>query len=263
MPRVVPSQVLQIIDAFPSYETLNVDFVNLRNIGNANLAGILDLVDQVPDELLTMNGEAYASLVMSKCIIRDCLQEWNADRTANVTPRGYPVRKSRDPIANIRAALSACPDAAPATTTSELKFVTDLGLRDNLRTDIGEVTRSLADGEWKGATILAGSTIEALLLWELQNRSAGRVKGAVSAVQAKEPKFKPDSNLERWNLYEFIEVAAQIGVLEKETAIEATLAKDYRNLIHPGKAQRLGQKCDRGTAHASYAALDHVVRDLS
>jgi hypothetical protein len=44
---------------------------------------------------------------------------------------------------------------------------------------------------------------------------------------------------------------------------DTKLAREFRNLIHPGCAQRLGQKCDRGTALFSIAALDHVVRDLS
>src|SRR2546429_6882967 len=33
-------------------------------------------------------------------------------------------------------------------------------------------------------------------------------------------------------------------------------------LIHPGRAQRLAQNCDRGTALSCVAALEHVVRDL-
>lgn len=41
------------------------------------------------------------------------------------------------------------------------------------------------------------------------------------------------------------------------------LAKDFRNLIHPGAAQRLAQNCDRATALSAVAAVEHVVRDIT
>jgi hypothetical protein len=44
---------------------------------------------------------------------------------------------------------------------------------------------------------------------------------------------------------------------------QADLARDFRNLIHPGRAQRTGADCDRGTALTALAAIELVVRDLS
>jgi hypothetical protein len=76
--------------------------------------------------------------------------------------------------------------------------------------------------------------------------------------------YQSIENLERWALHEFTEVAANLSIIKKGTHTETKLAREFRNLIHPGRAQRLGQTCDRGTAAlASVAALDHVVRDLS
>jgi hypothetical protein len=46
------------------------------------------------------------------------------------------------------------------------------------------------------------------------------------------------------------------------TATQAKLAKDFRNPIHPGRAARLEQKCQRPDALSALAALEHVVRDL-
>jgi hypothetical protein len=48
-----------------------------------------------------------------------------------------------------------------------------------------------------------------------------------------------------------------------DTAQQARLGKDFRNLIHPGRASRLGKICDRGTALSALAAVEHVVRDLT
>ena len=64
-------------------------------------------------------------------------------------------------------------------------------------------------------------------------------------------------------MHHYVEVATHLAIIKPDTATEARLAKDFRNLIHPGRAQRLAQKCDRGTALSSVAALELVVRDLS
>jgi hypothetical protein len=64
-------------------------------------------------------------------------------------------------------------------------------------------------------------------------------------------------------LRHFIEVSGDLDVIKANTVTAANLARDFRNLIHPGKAARTRQSCDRGTARAALAALDHVVRDLT
>jgi hypothetical protein len=90
--------------------------------------------------------------------------------------------------------------------------------------------------------------------------------GAVSAlVRAKTLKSDPGSNLEGpgWHLHEYVEVAAHLGIVKTDTASQVRLAKDARNLVHPGRATRLQQKCDRGTALTALAAVEAVVRDLT
>jgi len=66
-----------------------------------------------------------------------------------------------------------------------------------------------------------------------------------------------------WDLIHYIEVARELGEISERTATEARLAKDFRNLIHPGREMRQGMQCDRGTAFTVVAAIDHVVRHLS
>ncbi len=75
----------------------------------------------------------------------------------------------------------------------------------------------------------------------------------------------PGSDLEGpgWHLHEYVEVAAHMGVIKPDTATLVRLAKDFRNLIHPGPAARLGQKCDRATALGALAAVEAVARDLA
>jgi len=73
----------------------------------------------------------------------------------------------------------------------------------------------------------------------------------------------PPSDIEKWSLSQFIEVAAEMGVLKDKTVISARLCNDFRNLIHPGRGQRLGESCNRGTAYSAVGALEHVIVDLS
>ncbi len=69
-------------------------------------------------------------------------------------------------------------------------------------------------------------------------------------------------NPESWGLHQYIDVAAELDLISDESADQARLAKEYRNLIHPGRSARLAQVCDRATALSALAAVEHVVRDL-
>lgn len=262
MPRVVPSRVVNFIDSNPVREFNDV--VSMNTVEPAVLSGVLVLVDQIPDELLTMDTDTYASLICAKEQIKAILATWTANRTAGHHPQLFQFSPSQNPLARIRDALAKCPDESPAPGTSELNFITDPDLRANLRSDIGAVTRALSNGEWKAATVLAGSAAEALLLWALQQRSPGDIESTIAALRASGSLAKkPNSTLDWWDLNEYIEVAAKLGLIKPQTAVQTRLTKDFRNFIHPGRTQRLGEKCDHATALSAVAGMAHVVRDLS
>ncbi len=188
----------------------------------------------------------------------------DANRKAGQGLFNFDYDNLTNPLMQIHKALIKCPDESPAPGTSELSFVTDSELRANLRSDIGAIERALSNGEWKAAAVLAGATIEVLLPWSLSQRPRSDVDAAIAALaKSGELSSQPDRQLERGNLHEYTEVAAELGIIEDDTYTKTNLAREYRNLIHPGRAQRLGQHCDRGTALSCVAALDHVVRDLA
>lgn len=150
MPRVVPSQILAFIDqAFPWAAAQNVGVgTNLLRQNSGPLAGLLDLLDRVPDELITVNGTPYNSLVTSAAAIKDRLGLWQAQAEPPafelVFVSGLP---QLSPVRLIRDAMAACPDQNPSAATAELNFIPDADLRANLRNDIGAVNRALSDGE--------------------------------------------------------------------------------------------------------------------
>jgi hypothetical protein len=67
----------------------------------------------------------------------------------------------------------------------------------------------------------------------------------------------------RWDFDGFIKVASSLGLIKAETEKQADLAREFRNLIHPGRSTRLAKVCDRGTALSALAAVELIVRDLS
>jgi hypothetical protein len=260
MSRVVPSQVVDLIDKlFPWAKdqkegTTSKWFLSAGNL--CSVAAVLDLLEQLSPELIILQREDYAEFTSSVAALKVLIPQWQ-----NNYDFGYhriPGLRDLSPIALIRQALEKCPDEFPSASTSELTFIADANLRDNLRLDISTTNSSLRNGEWKAATVLAGSIVEALLLWSLQRETPGDISASAAKLR-----LNISSNLEKWNLHEYIEVAADMKLIESDTANQCRLAKDFRNLIHPGRAQRLGQVCNRGTALSAVAAVEHVVNDLT
>lgn len=257
MPRVVPSQIADLIDKlFPNARTATeqTNFMLSRGQSTA-IAGLLELVDKLPHSLITVSGDQYAEFVTSVAALRTLSEQWVHRDYAFVS---VPGLRRLNPVVIIRQILASCDDEFPSPETSELAFITDTNLRANLRLDTSATNSALTNGEWKAATVLAGSVIEALLLWKLQEQDLADV-----LASAKRLGIRVNSNLEEWVLHQYLEVAAELRLIKDETTILCRLAKDFRNLIHPGCAQRFGQVCNRGTALSAVAALEHVIYDLT
>jgi len=155
---------------------------------------------------------------------------------------------------NLYELLMKCPDDYPAPDATDPEFMDDADLRFDIRRDITEINRALQNTEWKASTVLAGSVIEALLLWALQNR-------ANEEQVRKTPSAKPKP-LEEWYIGDYSAVACELGIIKESTKSAVAQAHHFRNLIHPGRAQRLATKCSRSTAQLSVGALEAVIEDL-
>jgi hypothetical protein len=277
MPHVVPSQVVAFMEStfhpFLSTDTKTHEGTNAKQPMPARYRGqleaLLSLLEQIPNELITVDGNIYIALIANIAIIRSTLNKW--ETTDLVDLPLIPGLSSLNPVVVIHHALVSCPDQFPSPETTELNFLQPDDLRENLRLDISGMNRALSSGEWKAATVLAGSVVEALLLWALQQQPSEKLREAVERLRkendpaTKKPILgrKPDNELKNWVLHDFIEVGLELGVVTADTAAQARLGKDFRNLIHPGRALRLEQVCDRGTALSAVAAVELIVRDLT
>jgi hypothetical protein len=259
MARVMPSQVVQTIDGLYPHAANNAPGHQLSG-NSAKLFGVLNLLKDVPDELIALSSSDYAELILAQSTIEDVLAYWRNSAGLGFT---VPPVNGLDAITVIRRALAKCPDEYPPPTTTELLFIKDPQLRESIRQDLGAATRALTNNEWKAATVLGGAAIEALLHWRLQEPlpGAAAVQSAVTSLVG--TRKMPFSDIDRWDLDQFIEVAAHLDLLTSDTCTAARLARNFRNLIHPGRAVRLAQNCDRGTAYSAIGALEHVIRDLT
>jgi hypothetical protein len=101
-------------------------------------------------------------------------------------------------------------------------------LRENILRDLGATERALNNAEWKAATVLAGATIEALLLWRLQEPSPGAiaVQAAVAFLVGIRTIRQPHSDIERWELHQFIELPDTLVCLNRTHGTQ----RDWRGL---------------------------------
>jgi hypothetical protein len=134
-------------------------------------------------------------------------------------------------------------------------------LIQDVQVDISSAEASFNGGEWKPATVMAGAALESLLLWAvMQYTDAERTSAIKERNLGNLDAAHPESLA--WGLAKYISVAEQLKAILPPTAKQASLAQDFRNLIHPGRQMRLQMKCDRGTARSALAAVDLTIRDL-
>jgi hypothetical protein len=249
MPRVVPSQIVELIDYVYPGAAQNAN-MPVYSGDAAVLAAIIYLADDIPAELIVLNAEDYTRFVFGLESMGAAIDRWN-HRGGDDPPRTF---ESTSPVVLVRNALVKCPDQNPSPTTSALSFISDADLRESIRLDISSAANAISGNDFKSATVLAGSAIEAMLLWALQSMS---VTGPLASM-----KTKASGSPDKWNLAQMIEAASLSGLIKENTATQADLARDFRNLIHPGKAQRLSTACNKGTAYGAIAAVELVASDL-
>lgn len=268
MARVVPSQVVELLDlVFPWAATQKPDeTMRIRPEHDGNLAGLVAMVSAIPEDLITLPPNDASKFNLALWTIRAQLDSWRAHGKTGSLERITGVDK-RNPVTVLRECLAKCPDEPIASTSNELSFVKDNDLRMSLLADLSAVSRALNNGEWKAATVLSGSLLEALLLWavsKVKSNDATAFNAAVSRATARGlNNKKPPNDLDQWVLHHLIEVTFDIGIIATETATQARLAKDFRNLIHPGRSTRLATSCSIGTAMAARAAVEFTTLDLA
>lgn len=87
-------------------------------------------------------------------------------------------------------------------------------------------------------------------------KSDAEVRAAAATLKIVNP-------IERWDLSELIAVSSILNLISSATKAAAEHGRGFRNLIHPGRAQRLAVKCNKATALLGAGALEAVLGDLN
>jgi hypothetical protein len=260
MTRIVPSQIVETIDRLFTGQSKGVGTAQLDHERLFHLQGIIDLLRQLPSELLTVSAQEATDLTVATAAIQTTLMRYHHGQW----PIALGPVSGEDVIHTIRRVLCQCSDEAPPVGTAELSFITDQYIRESMRLEIGAVNTALQNAEWKAATVLGGAAIEALLHWKLSQEAQLTLNNAgAQAVTNSRLKKAPPKHIDDWVLIEFIAVARELGIINDATFKQADTARGYRNLIHPGVASRKKESCDRATALAVVSGLEHVIRDLT
>jgi hypothetical protein len=241
MPKILPSQVVSAIDSMFGPNRNEIDSHAVSHAYRPEVHALLALLDEIPSELVDLSSTDYLEYSRCRAILATSLALWNVGDTRPARDVG-----GRDAVERIRRLMKQCHDELPPPEP-ELPFIADSDIRLGIEDRIRAAWTDFNAREWMGATVFAGATLEALLLWAL--------KQVPLATAPKRP-------LDELHLADLISLAVSNGVIDAGTEHQAGLAKDARNLIHPGRASRSGEACNKATALAALAAVYRLIEQL-
>jgi hypothetical protein len=140
--------------------------------------------------------------------------------------------------------------------------VRDLGLdgpvEEVLEQRTKEIERCFAGGSSLAVILLAGSTLEGILLG-VASQFRHEFCSARTSPKTKDGKVRP---LHEWNLNGFIDVARELGLLEHDTSRFSHSLREFRNYIHPFQQLASGFSPKERTAKICLQVLRAAIQDL-
>jgi hypothetical protein len=240
MSKILPSEIVSAIASMFGANRNEIYSSAIDSKYRAEVHALLNLLDEVPGELIDLPTIDYLELSRCRAVLSTGLALWNSGDSRPVKDIG-----GKDPVERIRRLMMKCHDELPPPEP-ELPFIDDddvrLGIEDRLRASwTGFNAR-----EWMGATVFAGAALEAILLWAMKHAPAGKSKKSADQL----------------HLADLIRFAADNKIISTDAERQAGLAKDARNLIHPGRAIRSGEACSKATSLTAIAAVYRVIEEL-
>lgn len=161
-----------------------------------------------------------------------------------------------------------------STPTDELKedvflsrsFVIDVKalkleprLNDVIISRLNEVDRCVEGNASLASVFLIGSIMEGLLL-AMAMMYPKQYNQASSAPKGKDGKTL---NFPNWNLNNFIDVSAEVGLIKQDVKKFSHLVRDYRNYIHPYAQMSSGFIPDKHTASICFQVLKAAICQIA
>lgn len=185
---------------------------------------------------------------------------------AETIPSGRALKISTDGIdwleqhphelSTIRA---SSPMAVPPEAL-DVSFIHDVSVRAVLERNIRELVIAQDNRLHTAAIVLAGSVGEGVLYDALVYR---KMKAQGAKIAPRKSGVVKDIEKGEWKLYEYIEVAQEIGIVASSTAkMMHSVLRDFRNMIHPKVQVDRGLTPDEAEMKASVAWLEATIRDV-
>lgn len=240
MTTMKPRQVAEAIQGMFGRSPNDLDSGNPNYSKQVEVRTLLSLLDSLPRELLALPFDELVEFERCRASLATILPSWNLGE-----PRLLPAVNGKNPVERIRLLLSKCPDELPRPEP-ELLFMTDDELRADAEAKVYAAWVDFRASEWLGATVFAACALESILLWEV--KQAGAVSEAVANKQ---------------HLVDLIKTARKEKLIAERSADLAHLARDGRDLLHPGRAAREGTQCSKATALTALAAVTEIAEELN
>jgi hypothetical protein len=227
----------------------NWDSVHLETV-----AGLVEVLNHLDERVLYDRLTAKEGIVWRRhgSAIRAVVRRWE---------NGGEGRLNYLHALALHGLLAKCPDEIVPRAAPRLTFIVDDKLRESIARDVDSLEGFLRDSEWKAATVIGGSVVEALLLAGLLDKRE-EAQAFEKERNAAEPRRWRIEPLEDWKLWKMIAVAEAVGLINDVVARVCDGARDFRNLIHAGK-ERAEAPSDKGTAHAAVAAVENLLATFS
>lgn len=261
MLRVLPSDIVRLIDSYFPWAASTSDQGQAMWNQLPQIKGVLELIENLPEALVQLGPSDLAKFIFAKSTLRAIANLLEAGNTSAAGGVNWPRVGNLNALSMIRLLLSKCPDEAILSTVASLLFIKDEALRRTIEIDISSAEVSFLNCEWKSATVVAGAALEALLLWAVSDCDESSRTSAIKNLKLENLDPKHPEN-PPWSLSVYIKVSEHLKKISSDTATQARLAQNFRNLIHPGRQKRLETICDRGAARSALAAVDLARRDL-
>jgi hypothetical protein len=252
MRAFVPSQVTEFLHNRFSGVTAGTK-LQICDYGGA-LTHLLLMIDNLPEHLVRLEGKASAEFGEAVEAVRIAV----ARGSGTLDPL---TGLQHHPLDFIRRHVAKMPDQGPKETTGRFDFIEHEQLRKVLAMDFDAANQALDNASWKAATVLAGSVTEAILLDGLLPREEAACEAFRKLALSKKLQERDPKTPESWGLRSLTEVALELRLITPPTAAQCDIARNFRNLVHPGSGLRTSTECDRGTALAAVAAVEAVIRD--
>ena len=241
MPKILPSHVVTAIDSMFGPTRNELDSRAVTHVYRAEVHALLALLDEVPRELIDLSSVDYLEFSRCRSVLATSAVRWNVGDMLPARDVG-----GKDAVERIRRLMRQCHDELPPVEP-ELPFIADIDIRLGIEDRIRAAWTDFNAREWMGATVFAGAALEALLLWALKQVSL---------------RPTPKKRLDELHLADLIRLATENGVIDAACEQQASLARDARNLVHPGKALRSGGSCNKTTALTGLTAVYRVIDRL-